>query len=241
MRLGIYGMLNAIRTTYLPLRMQAEDYLNVLIDARIVKATSEDEMKIDEGFIERISEKEKRLLLEDESPSWDGFFQCLPDRVDLTELNQAIQNNPTFGAVLHQLHEEDIVASFDQLVQLSLVIDRFIHPPEETNGSPREFLPIRHELLPIVMMYDSAILYFWNPEIDECNEVRRRIESVTSGIPDHVSRFSAFVPKEDGQSTPRVDSLPALVLISGGSIDTRLLGSYSVDTIEREIRKSFDE
>jgi len=127
---------------------------------------------------------------------------------------------------------------FESQVSIVFILDQFIEPKLEHNGSPEAFLPVRGQHLQTVMkLYSKAVVYTWKHNCDPCDTMRETLSQVFDSKSGDIGLFSVYGPNSAKQLHEEfnIEGAPTTLFCVNGTVDSRLIGAKYPPNIKSEL------
>lgn len=200
--------------------------------------TQDDEgVHLADPFIERVDEIRSELDL-DRSTIRSRLENVIESRELVDAFLNVAERDLTPVAGYLALRERLDVAEANG-VQLVAVLDQFLRGPPEASGAPDPFLPVRGELLPLLItVAQRGIVYFWRHDCDPCDLVKGDFETYFQTTPPDMTLLAVYGPNWVDESREyEVGVAPTILFLRDGRIDARLVGAFPRNALENEIEK----
>jgi hypothetical protein len=166
-------------------------------------------------------------------------------------LEENIENDELVGASMDVCERDSTpVAGFLALqthldvpesncVQLTPVLDQFLRGMPESEGAPDPFVPIRGDLLHLLIpILQRGVVYLWRYECEPCDLVKGDFEEYFETPPPDMALLSVYGPNWiDDIGAYEVGGAPTILFLRDGRIDARLVGAFPPKALVKEIEK----
>lgn len=137
---------------------------------------------------------------------------------------------------------DEFVPEFDtdEAFRVATTVRRFEHSPK-TSGVPSGVTPLIGDELPLFLeQYPAAVIYFWREGCEPCDAVREDLVAVVEEYAEasDVEFGAVYGPNhlEVIRSEYDVEAAPTLLFCVDGAVDSRLVGPYPTEAIQREVQ-----
>lgn len=161
-------------------------------------------------------------------------------RVSIVEPFAALgTKDPRTVAELCALSDHLEPSSNDDWLSLLPVLRLFRPNETPTDGVPESFIPVPAMHVPhLTQVYSPALVYVWLEDCPPCDTTKADLESIFERS-EGVMPFAVYGPdyREFLASEYDVTAGPALLFMRQGTIDSRLYGAHSGQTVKAELER----
>lgn len=148
------------------------------------------------------------------------------------------EDHPKLAGTYWALDDTLTDISVTELLRVLILIDRFMHPPEKTEGTPGDFLPIRGDRVAgLAKFVRYGIVYVWREDCDPCDVMAKQFAELDDDLVEDAVLLSAYGPRwarELGDAFA-VAGAPTTLFLKNGAVDSRLIGPYDPHIIAAEL------
>lgn len=163
----------------------------------------------------------------------------LHDGTKKEELLEVCANDTEFLAKYIAVAQQADDLSFESQVSIVFLIDQFIEPKLNHNGSPEAFVPVRGQhLQTAIKLYSKAVVYAWRHNCSACDTMRDTLDQVFDSPSLDVGLFAVYGSDcaKLLQEQFDIKGAPTTLFCVNGAVDSRLMGAKYPQSVDNEMQ-----
>lgn len=206
--------------------------VDALVEAGVLEADSDDDLSLTDDFREVRSTHRERIAELDE----DEFGRTREPYVVDGPVSDVGREDVADAEAIGEMVDSTTPR---QRIVIARALARYEDPPP-SEGAPTGSVPIHPwDVQSFIEQYPVSIVYFWREDCGPCDEIRKKLETVVDEpiFPECVGFGAVYGPEDPAYLREQFDVgiAPTTLFCVDGTVDSRLVGDHTLDTIRQEV------